>query len=149
MNIPAEIKLSQFIGGLEPNIQLLVKAQNPQNLAAAIAAAKRVASSGSHAVYLTQEEDNPMVTGLMAQVAELTKQVKELTTGSVQRERFPRELKNERCAFCRKLGHNENDCWFKNKRRTQCFNCKGYGHMQKDCWAKRKADTPGKGRGRP
>src|SRR5205085_5899445 len=136
------------------SIQGLVKAQNPQTIADAIAASKRVQSGGSHGTYLTQEEEDPMVTGLLAQVAELTKKVQELTTTpqdqQIQQQRFRRERTNQQCANCGRNGHAVQDCWFKNGRRIQCFNCRGFGHMQKDCWAKKKA-TPssGKGRGRP
>ena len=154
IEIPDEIKLSQFIRGLELPIQGLVKAQNPQTITEAIATSKRVQTGGSHNTYLTQEEDDPMVTGLLAQVAELTKKMQELTTTTqdhpIQQQRFRRERTNQECVNCGRNGHIAQNCWFKNTRRVQCFNCKGYGHMQKDCWAKKKA-TPssGKGRGRP
>ncbi|CAG8608430.1 3066_t:CDS:2, partial [Paraglomus occultum] len=103
VNIPDAIKLSQFIGGLEPTIQPLVKAQNPQNIADAIAAAKRVATGSTHATYLTQEEENPMVTGLIKQLAELNKQMAELkeeTAGNnaeqtIQQKRFNRNWTHE------------------------------------------------------
>jgi len=63
--IPDEIKLSQLIGGLDPNIQTLVRAQNPQTIAEAIAISKRVSGGGSHGAYLTHEEENPMIAGLI------------------------------------------------------------------------------------
>ena len=159
VEIPPEIQMSQFISGLDPSIQNHVKAQNPQDLNEAIAASKRVYHGSGHASYLTMEEESPMVTGLLAQVAEMKKEVEDLRklnnahkseTQAIQRERYPRVLHNVRCSNCNKMGHTEETCWFKNKKRVQCFNCKGYGHMQKDCWARaRKATPSGKGRGRP
>jgi len=150
VNIPDPIKLSQFIGGLDPSTQGLVKAQNPQTIAEAIAASKRVQSGGSHATYLTQEEDDSMVTGLLAQVAELTKKIQELTTGQeqpIQQQQFRREHTNQRCSNCGKNGHATKNCWFGN----ECYNCKGFGHVQADYWAKKRKATPGseKGTGRP
>ncbi|CAG8608015.1 7342_t:CDS:2, partial [Paraglomus occultum] len=95
---------------LDPSIQPLVKAQNPQNIADAIAAAKRVYTGGAHGSYLTQEEEDPSVTGLLAQIAELTKQMNELKSERkepqpIQRERAPRML----------LGHIQADCYAKKK----------------------------------
>ena len=38
------------------------------------------------------------------------------------------------CDNCKKLGHEEKDCWHKGK--LQCFKCKRFGHLQKDCRTK-------------
>ncbi|XP_052185878.1 uncharacterized protein LOC127797225 isoform X2 [Diospyros lotus] len=35
------------------------------------------------------------------------------------------------CDHCKKLGHEEKDCWHKGK--PQCFQCKRFGHLKKDC----------------
>jgi len=150
--IPAAIKLSQFIGGLDPAIQNLVKAQNPQDMAAAVAISKRVSGGGSHGAYLTQEEESPVVTGLLTQVADLTKRVAELTTElqGGQQTRSKREYVNVKCNHCGKNGHKEENCWFKNKAKAKCYRCGKVGHIAKDCWERRMKATPsGKGRGRP
>lgn len=150
VDIPGELKINQFISGLEPSIQGLVRAQNPQSITDAIAAGKRVHTGNSHATYLTQEENDPMVTGLLAQVAELTKKVQELTPGReqpIQQQRFRRERTNQRCTNCGKNGHVAKNCWFGNKGRVQCYNCRGFGHVQADCWAKKRKATPGSGKG--
>jgi hypothetical protein len=159
VNIPEQIKLSQFIGGLDSSIQTLVKAQNPQTIAEAVAASKRVYTGGSHPSYLTQEESDPTVTGLLAQVAELTKQLSEMKAGMsepkdqpqpIQRQRYPRVMTNTRCSFCNRMGHAEQDCWFKKNKQPRCFNCGQRGHIQKDCFAKKKPmPGSGKGYGRP
>ena len=159
VNIPEPIKLSQFISGLDSSIQTLVKSQNPQTIAEAVAASKRVYTGGSHASYLTQEESDPTVTGLLAQVAELTKQISEMKAERseprdqpqpIQRQRFPRVMTNNRCSFCNRMGHTEQDCWFKNNKQPRCFNCGQRGHIQKDCFAKKKPmPRSGKGYGRP
>jgi len=157
VDIPEPLKLSQFIGGLDVSIQTLVRAQNPQTIADAIAASKRVYTGGSHASYLTQEESDPTVTGLLTQVADLTKKLSELkaemsepTNQPIQRQRYPRVLTNNRCSFCDKNGHADQDCWFKSNRRPRCFKCGQRGHIQKDCYAKKKPmPGSGKGFGRP
>jgi len=147
-NLPQYIKLTQFMEGLDPSIQILVRAQNPGTVTEAIAIAKRVSPSRSHMSYLTQEEVDPMVTGLLAQVADLTKKVEELTTG--QQTRSKREYVNIKCDHCGKNGHKEENCWFKNKPRIICHRCNKRGHIAKDCWEKKTKATPsGKGRGRP
>ena len=162
--IPDAIKLSQLIGGLEPNIQTLVRAQNPQTIAEAIAISKRVSGGGSHGAYLTHEEENPMIAGLITQLAELNKEIASMKAAGnnqnreeqpIQQRRNNRVYVNVQCENCGKNGHRTENCWSGNagrrRERIQCYNCKGYGHMQKDCWAKGKKTTPssGKGRGRP
>jgi hypothetical protein len=162
--IPDAIKLSQFIGGLDPNIQNLVRAQNPANIAEAIASSKRVSGGGSHGAYLTHEEENPLIAGLITQLAELNKEIANMKAAGINQEREERPIQQKRnnrayenvqCENCGKNGHRTENCWSGNtgrrRERMQCYHCKGYGHIQKDCWAKRKRDTPssGKGRGRP
>ncbi|KAK9088830.1 hypothetical protein Scep_027912 [Stephania cephalantha] len=39
--------------------------------------------------------------------------------------------RNIQCIICKKMGHDENDCWHKGK--PQCYNCKKFGHVQKHC----------------
>ena len=39
--------------------------------------------------------------------------------------------KTPRCDHCKKIGHEEKDCWHKGK--PQCFKCKRFGHQQKNC----------------
>ena len=39
-----------------------------------------------------------------------------------------------RCDHCKKLGHEEKDCWHKGK--PQCLKCKRFGHLQKNCRTK-------------
>ncbi|XXG73497.1 hypothetical protein AAC387_Pa07g2405 [Persea americana] len=44
------------------------------------------------------------------------------------------------CYNCKKRGHIEKDCWYKNKSSTvpQCSICNKSGHEEKDCWHKNK-----------
>ena len=44
------------------------------------------------------------------------------------------KAKIPRCDHCKKLGHEEKDCWHKEK--PQCFKCKRFRHLQKDCRTK-------------
>ncbi|XP_020266996.1 uncharacterized protein LOC109842541 [Asparagus officinalis] len=39
--------------------------------------------------------------------------------------------KGVQCNHCKKLGHEEKDCWHKGK--PQCHKCKRFGHIQKYC----------------
>lgn len=39
--------------------------------------------------------------------------------------------KGVQCNYCKKLGHEEKDCWHKGK--PQCHKCKRFGHIQKYC----------------
>ena len=39
-----------------------------------------------------------------------------------------------RCDHCKKLGHEDKDCWHKGK--PQCLKCKRFGHLQKICRTK-------------
>jgi hypothetical protein len=36
------------------------------------------------------------------------------------------------CYGCKKKGHLEKDCWFKNKHK-RCFNCGGSNHKKNEC----------------
>ncbi|KAK3006696.1 hypothetical protein RJ639_017590 [Escallonia herrerae] len=38
------------------------------------------------------------------------------------------------CGVCKKMSHDEKDCWFKGQ--PQCHRCKKFGHVQKDCRVK-------------
>ncbi|KAK3007967.1 hypothetical protein RJ639_014055 [Escallonia herrerae] len=40
------------------------------------------------------------------------------------------ENNSKPCGVCKKMSHNEKDCWFKGQ--PQCHRCKKFGHMQKD-----------------
>ena len=47
---------------------------------------------------------------------------------------FKGKGKIPRCDHCKKLGHEEKDCWHKGK--PICFKCKRFGHLQKECRTK-------------
>ena len=57
-------------------------------------------------------------------------------------ERNPNSGNHElpQCYNCKKRGHIEKDCWYKNKDSSvpQCSICKKFGHDEKDCWYKNK-----------
>ncbi|XP_074373697.1 uncharacterized protein LOC141714052 [Apium graveolens] len=44
------------------------------------------------------------------------------------------KIKFTQCGHCKKNGHEEKDCW--NKERPKCFKCKRFGHVQKYCRVK-------------
>ncbi|KAK2996036.1 hypothetical protein RJ640_002196 [Escallonia rubra] len=44
------------------------------------------------------------------------------------------ENNSKPCGVCKKMSHDEKDCWFKGQ--PQCHRCKKFGHVQKDCRVK-------------
>ena len=39
--------------------------------------------------------------------------------------------KNPPCNICKRQGHTEKNCWFRNM--PQCNHCKKFGHIEKNC----------------
>ena len=43
------------------------------------------------------------------------------------------------CPVCKKHGHTESKCWFKNNGERRCFRCGSYDHLIKDCKGEKEA----------
>ena len=43
------------------------------------------------------------------------------------------------CLVCKKQGHTENKCWFKNSGERRCFRCGSNDHLIKDCRGEKEA----------